>query len=184
MTLHVIRENLWYKMIKAGVNEKILTKKCSVYNCVKMRVLNNGVMSDPFYCSLGVRQGECLYPLLFSLYINDLEECLNVPGSDGGPFEAIDFFVCRWCFIFAESTELLQTGIDMLYSCCEQWRLKLNTQNSKILVFRKGKRFPTEVWILGEHVLECSRNISYLELLFSSHGLLTASSREIGRAGK
>ena len=77
---YVIRENLWYKMIKAGVNGKILTIIRSMYNCVKTKVFSNGVMSDPFYCSLGVRQGKCLSPFLFSLYINDLEECLNVPG--------------------------------------------------------------------------------------------------------
>ena len=27
-----------------------------------------------FFCSLGVRQGKCLSPLLFSLFLNDIEE--------------------------------------------------------------------------------------------------------------
>ena len=36
--------------------------------------------------------------------------------------------------IFAESPELLQMEIGVLYNYCEQWKLKLNTQKSKILV--------------------------------------------------
>ena len=83
-----------------------------------------------------------------------------------------------WLF-FAESPELLQMEIDMLYYYCEQWKLKLNTQKSKILVFRKGNRLPTEEWEFGEHVLEVSRNISYLGLLFSSNGLMTQAQWKI-----
>ena len=79
---YVIRENLWYKMIKAGVNGKILTIIRSMYNCVQTKVFSNGVMSDPFYCSLGVRQRDCFSPFLFSLYINDLEDYLKVPGRE------------------------------------------------------------------------------------------------------
>ena len=78
-----------------------------------------------------------------------------------------------WLVSVAESPELLQMEIDVLYNYCQQWKLKLNTQKSKILVFRKGNRLPTEEWKFGEHVLECSRNISYLGLLFSSNGLMT-----------
>ena len=74
---------------------------------------------------------------------------------------------------FAESPELLQMEIDILCNYCEQWKLKLNTQKSKVLVFRKGNRLPTEEWKFGEHVLECSRNILYLGLMFSSNGLMT-----------
>ena len=31
-----------------------------------------------FQCLLGVRQGECLYPLLFAMYNNNLEEKLEL----------------------------------------------------------------------------------------------------------
>ena len=123
---YVIRENLWYKMIKAGVNGKILTIIRSMYNCVKTKAFSNGDMSDPFYCSLGVHQGECLSPFLFSLYINDLEECLNVPGA-GVTEEHLKLLISLYAdgvVIFAESPELLQMEIDMLYDYCEQWNRK------------------------------------------------------------
>ena len=34
------------------------------------------ISDEPFECKLGVRQGECLSPFLFAMYINDLESHL------------------------------------------------------------------------------------------------------------
>ena len=45
----------------------------SIYNCVKSRVKHDNTLSEPFTCNIGVRQGECLSPFLFAMYINDLE---------------------------------------------------------------------------------------------------------------
>ena len=153
-------------MIKAGVNGKILTIIRSMYITVSKRKYL--VMSDPFYCSLGVRQGECLSPFLFSLYINDIEECLNVPGAGVtvDHFKILILLYADDVVIFAESPELLQMEIDMLFDYSEQWKLKLNTQKTKILVFRKGNRLPTEECKFAEHVLECSRSICYLGVVF------------------
>ena len=36
-----------------------------------------------FNCELGVRQGECLSPFLFAMYLNDLEDEFYLKGSTG-----------------------------------------------------------------------------------------------------
>ena len=43
----------------------------------------HNVVSECFECMLGVRQGECLSPFLFAMYLNDLEEEFRLKGSDG-----------------------------------------------------------------------------------------------------
>jgi len=43
-------------------------------------VLEEQLLSNEFTCMLGVRQTECLSPLLCSLYLNDLEEMLLLNG--------------------------------------------------------------------------------------------------------
>ena len=68
---YVVRDNLWYKMIKLGIRGKILNFIKSMYSVVKSRVKYDSKLGTEFFCCLGVRQGECLLPMLFSLFLND-----------------------------------------------------------------------------------------------------------------
>ena len=67
---YIVRENLWYKLLKCGVNGKILKLVMSMYSNVKTSVFSDGEKSKQFDSVLGVRQGECLSPFLFAIYIN------------------------------------------------------------------------------------------------------------------
>ena len=44
-----------------------------MYKTAKSCVTSDGQISDTFPCLLGVRQGENLSPLLFSIYLSDLQ---------------------------------------------------------------------------------------------------------------
>ena len=70
----VNRDILWFKLIKIGVRGKILNVIRGMYSSVKSRVKYQNELSSEFECYLGVRQGECLSPFLFSMYINDIED--------------------------------------------------------------------------------------------------------------
>ena len=48
-----------------------------MYSSAKSFIRNNNVYGQLFNCNIGVRQGENLSPLLFSLYLNDLQEFLS-----------------------------------------------------------------------------------------------------------
>ena len=45
-----------------------------MYNDVKSRVNFDNELSEPFESYIGVRQGECLSPFLFCMYLNDIED--------------------------------------------------------------------------------------------------------------
>ena len=56
-----------------------------MYSDAKSCIVHNNKKSDMFVCEIGVRQGENLPPLLFSIYLNDLQdflEGLNIKGID------------------------------------------------------------------------------------------------------
>jgi len=55
----------------------------SMYSSVKSRVRFNNKLSHEFSCFLGVRQGESLSPFLFSMFLNDIEEHLELNGFKG-----------------------------------------------------------------------------------------------------
>ena len=54
-----------------------------MYESVKSRVKFCGKIENDFFCSLGVRQCECLSPLLFPLFLNDIEEQFSHSGVEG-----------------------------------------------------------------------------------------------------
>ena len=52
----VWREGLWYKMVKANINGKIMNVICNMYDNIKSCVMLNQNMSDTFMCIMGVRR--------------------------------------------------------------------------------------------------------------------------------
>ena len=127
---------------------------------------------DSFECKLGVRQGECLSPFLFARYINDLEEKLDADdaGVTVDDVKILLLFYADDCVIFSETPAGLQTEIDKLYQYCEKWKLKLNTEKSQVVVFRKGNRGITETWHFGNKNLSTTNKFPYLGVLFTSNG--------------
>ena len=69
--------------IQYGIRGKILTIIKSLYNDIKARVEYNNTLSEAFECHLGVFQGDLLSPLIFSLYVNDLEDYMVLNGCTG-----------------------------------------------------------------------------------------------------
>ena len=146
-----------------------------MYTSIKTRVFSNGIKSEVYYGSLGVRQGECLSPFLFSMYINDLQEYL-VSESGGVTIGHIQMLLLLYAddvVVFAKSSSELQQEMDKLFNYCNKWKLKLNTTKSKIVVFRKGNIAPRESWKFGNDDIEAVNSLSYLGVLFSSNGLFT-----------
>ena len=70
----VERAFLWQKLLDSGVDGRILTIIKDMYRKAKSCVKTGNVCSDYFYCYSGVRQAENLSPVLFAIYLNDLQE--------------------------------------------------------------------------------------------------------------
>ena len=66
------RDCLWFKLLDYGLRGNIFNVIRSMYCEVKTRVRYGGETSNTFNSFLGVRQGESLSPLLFSVYVNDM----------------------------------------------------------------------------------------------------------------
>ena len=67
------RAGLWQKLLQNGVDGKVFKVIYNMYNDIKSCVSFFGSNSSLFTSSSGVRQGENLSSVLFSIYLNDLE---------------------------------------------------------------------------------------------------------------
>ena len=111
---YVIRDIVWYKLIKLGIGGKILNIIMSMYQHVKSNVKLHNVVSEGFECILGVRPEECLSPFLFAMYLNDLEEEFRLKGSDCIDIGVLKIFLLLYAddiILFAQSSEELQNSL-------------------------------------------------------------------------
>ena len=170
----VSRDVIWYKLIKLGVKGKMLNIVKSIYQQVKSKVKYNNSLSETFDCYLGVRQGECLSPFLFSIYINDIEGELineNAKGVDIGLIKLFLLLYADDITLFSDSADGLQEGFNILSEYCDRWKLKVNLSKTKVMIFRKGGRLPNDIAFRYKGTeIEIVQQFSYLGVVFTSGG--------------
>ena len=169
----VVRDVLWFKLIQNGVRGKILNVIQSMYSNIKSRIKFNDNLSNEFSSYIGVRQGECLSPFLFRMYINDLENELmqnGVKGIDIGMLKLYLLLYADDIVIFSNTSDGLQKGLDVLSDNCQRWKLSVTEKKQqKIMVFRNGGNLPTNLsFTFQGSVL----SLYILELLLQREGLL------------
>ena len=109
---YVILHNLWVKLVKLGLGGKILNIVKSMYINDKSKVKMCHMVGNELFCSLGVRQGECLSPLLFSLFLNDIEDKFIHSGFEGDVhmFKLYMLLYADDIVIYANNAEMLHGG--------------------------------------------------------------------------
>ena len=183
----VVRDILWYKLLKFGVMGRMLDIIRSIYSIVKSQVKHNNITSDVFFSNIGVRQGECLSLFLFSMYLNDLEETIILNGAKGIDIGMLKLFLLLYAddiALFANSATELQNSIYILETYCRRWRLTVNTTKTKVLGFKKGGQLPSNLSFIYNGVeIEIVLKFSYLGIVFTSGGVMYRNTKNIGRAG-
>ena len=128
-----------------------------------------------FQCNNGLGQGENLSPVLFSLFLNDLEHCLskndsiclNLFDSDLRSFlKIIILLYADDTVLFAESEKEMQLLLNEFSSYCKTWKLTINNNKTKLLVFGHRGRRNCNIY-LNETLLEMVEAYKYLGVMFS-----------------
>ena len=77
----VNRNILWDVLQKAGAGGKMLRALRATYSSVVASVrVEAGCTTEEFSCPVGLKQGECNSPLLFSFFINELATTIREKG--------------------------------------------------------------------------------------------------------
>ena len=168
----VQRGLLFYKLTKMGINGRMYQSICSLYSNPRSRVILEGLETDYFDCPMGVKQGDCLSPTLFSIYINDLAENLkeadigiDMSSASGNFFDeklsilmSADDIVC-----LAENALDLQDILFIVENWCRKWRLEVNLTKTNVMHVRNSRKQQSNFTFLFDHkiVPYCS-NYKYL----------------------
>ena len=114
------RDGLWFKLLTLHINGKMYNVIIHSYENIKSNIVYNNNVSDYFMCNKGVRQGENLSPILFALYLNDLEHFLEDKSLRG--LESISeemesklqIYLKMFVILYADDTVLLAESADDL----------------------------------------------------------------------
>ena len=152
----VWRDGLWLKLRRSGVmkHTKFYNVIVNMYSNVKSCVSVSGERSVFFPSLIGVRQGENLSPLLFSLFVNDLETYLEEKNNNFLNFEdeTCNNFLKLMVLMYADDTIILsnsaaglQKALNDLSKYCNKWKLAVNSDKTKVTVFGNRKNKKTEI---------------------------------------
>ncbi len=167
----VNRLSLIYKLSALGLSTKCLDALAAIYKKTRSKVWTKSGYSDCFDTVTGVRQGCILSPLLFTLYVNDLSDYIDVGGFQ---FNGVWIRMLLYAddIVFVASDHLiLQQMIDKLSDYCDLWDLRVNLNKSKVMVFRKKGRLKKsfKFYYRGE-LIEIVSEYKYLGVKFTSTG--------------
>ena len=146
----VERAFLWQKLLDQKINGKILKVIKNLYENAKSCITVNNNVSDFFQVNIGVRQGENLSPVIFALFLNDMNAYMsdymsglssvsNAARESNLDDDTVNVFLKLFLLlyaddtvIFAETPEKLQDGLNAVKSYCDLWNLKLNASKCKV----------------------------------------------------
>ena len=183
----VNRSSLWLKLLRHNIQGKVLTVIQNLYSAAKSCVRHDRNHSDYFSCNIEVRQGENLSPLLFAIYLNDLEQYLaeKAQGITYWDSSETEVLLKLCTLLYADDTILisetatdLQRMINDLYIYCQLWQLTVNTEKTKVVVFSRGKVKNLPNILFGEKPIVAQHTYTYLGILFNYNGTFKVAMRK------
>ena len=193
----VWRSGLWQKMVKSNIKGKIFTVIYNMYQNIKTCVKKGNNVSEFFTSQIGVKQGENLSPFLFSLFLNDLEnyfvennvDCLEKISNLCQ--ETIQIYIKLFLILYADDTALLSEtpeGLQELLShfenYCELWKLKVNTNKTKVMIFSKRKSRNNPTFKINGEEIEIVDSYPYLGILFNFNGSFCKARKKLNDQSK
>ena len=75
------------------------------------------------------------------MYLNDLENEFATKGLDSCDVGMLKLYLLLYAddiVVFSSTSDGLQRGLNILSDYCDNWKLVVNTDKTKIMVFRNG----------------------------------------------
>ena len=162
----VPRQQLWQVLASKGITGDILACLQSMYDKDEACVLTGEGLTDSFRCTTGVKQGCPASPLLFGLYIDDIEALLKEARDDIDAPTLAQQLVAILLFaddiaLLSHSPEGLQRQLNILQGFCNRCGLTVNVAKTKVVVFER-KQSQSPVFLYNGQAIKQADFFKYL----------------------
>ena len=177
-------DNVWHNGLRYKIYQLDLpTKLCRwlsdflVGRVIQVKI--EGFLSPKVYPKAGVPQGSNLSPLLFLIYVNDMPNPSH-HQTDKSQFadDAGQWAVSKNIDL---AVEYLQRDLDKLARWSAKWRIKLNPEKTKVIIFSKSRfaiRAEPALSLYGD-LLSYYPQIKFLGITFDNRMTFTKHFEEI-----
>lgn len=182
----VDRELLQYCLLTHGIDGNFYHSIKSLYSNTESCVRLNDKYTDWFRCSVGVRQGDNLSPTLFALFINDLAVKLKTlnKGAQINNYNLSLLLYADDIALISHSENDMQHMLDTVDAWCRKWRLRINSQKSKVVHFRKNRSKRSNFnFHLGENNLDYEASYKYLGVIFDEKRGFKVNAENLSMSG-
>ena len=170
----VPRDILLRKLQEKGIDGRILEIIRMLYLSDTASVKIGKTYSPPFSTNIGVRQGCVLSPLLFNLFLADLQPLLQDCDDNVKIDESTSVSCFLWAddiLMFSNSKEGLQGKLNKLEEYCTTNKLTVNTEKTQCMIFNKtGRLLKNFEFTYNNTPLSCVREYKYLGFMVTPSG--------------
>ena len=179
----VWRDALLYKLLKAGIHVRMFNIIKSMYEETYYSVRCQDGLRAFFKSTAGLRQGCNLSPILFNLFINDMEKIFeDIEGFQIGSKSVKFLLYADDLVILCKSQSDLQLSVSRLHKYTLKWGLKINISKSKVIIFSKCRKRNYKIVIDGT-ILEQVDSFTYLGVDFHRTGNFKYASQSLCKKG-
>ena len=178
----VHRNAVWFKLLACGFSNKFVNMIRKMYESVKVCIKSKNKMPDLFDSNVGLKQGEPLSPLLFIIFINDIVNDIASDNISTFTLNQIQIFMLLFAddtVLFAESPDDMQILLDGLKAYCDKWNISVNTEKTKVVVFKSGNRRSNVELYFDNILLEQVTSFTYLGVTLSSNGIFFQTQKSL-----
>lgn len=187
--LEVDHHLLKLKMFNVGISRKVISMFQKFYDTAESQIRVGTRLSDARKITKGCLQGDSASPLIFLVFLNDLEEYIRNKGLHGLSIDHTrDLLLLLYAddlILFATDKVDLQRKLNALHSYCLENKMMVNVSKSKVVIFRRGGRVSaSDVFYYDNNQLEICSDYNYLGVLFSSHGVFHKAAEQALSRGR
>ncbi len=113
-----------------------------MYSNSKFVAKKDNFISDIGISAKGVKQGDSLSPLLFNVFVNDIDTIFDPDLTYPVSLETTKLNCLMYAgdlLLLLETKEGLKSCLDSLEIYCNNWKLKINTEKTKVMIFCNRK---------------------------------------------
>ena len=167
---------LLQKLVTYGINANFLKIITSLYERVNSCVGGIDSLTDIFHCNRGVGQGCLLSPVLFALYLNELDNYIK-ESSQGVLLEGFQVHSLLYAddlVLISSDRNDLQSQLDALNNFSRSLKMEVNMDKTKTMVIRKNRQKSRDqsknqqIWKIGDDEIKDCDSYKYLRVILKS----------------